>query len=206
MCMHSDGQQITRRTVLAGAAWSVPITVLAVATPAAAASAVDIDMVWSDDRVAQAGYQVNNDGSPFNQPVDQQGQRLVTITPSGAELPVGTVISFAAVRIDGGSQAAPPLVFSGVAAPGISVGALGASTLDVTLTAPVADGASLSLQVDLVYGTTVLPSGSTWYAAPTYSVSASVDGVPGLQSGYWRGSTATPLVTRYGTVFGYGSF
>ena len=92
--MQTETQNLHRRTVLAGAAWSVPIIALAAAVPAAAASgAVEVEL-FSEARLPVEARDGVHDGLNY-----YQGTRtlsfLATYTNSGPDdLPVGGHIDF----------------------------------------------------------------------------------------------------------------
>jgi len=117
---------ISRRTIATAAAWSVPAIALAVATPAAAASTIDV-----------GAYSLN--GSCGILGVVGPG---FTLKAGTTALPVGTTIVIT------GSGVANVGVFS-VTGGAASVAVLSGTSRSIVLTAPLAAGATISLRTTL---------------------------------------------------------
>lgn len=102
---------VPRRTVLAGAAWSVPIVAVALATPAAAASAAAegrfviesmLGGTWVDPSYYGASIQIRNDDTQAaTLPVADITSGTVTVTMS--QVDVGAVVPAVIANAGGGS-------------------------------------------------------------------------------------------------------
>jgi hypothetical protein len=137
-------RSVSRRTLVKGAAWSVPVIAVAAASPLAAAStATNV----GDFSLAGSCGVLGVLGPGF------------TLTAGAAPLPAGTVINIT------GSGIANIGVFS-VTGGTASVNVLSPTSRQVTLTAPLAAGATLDLRTTLslsvaftLNASTTLPSG-----------------------------------------------
>jgi hypothetical protein len=121
---------VSRRTIVKGAAWSVPVIAAAVATPLAAASGdVEVGAFSVDGTCGTLGLGLLATG--------------VTITAGAtAPLPVGTVITLTG---SGLANVGVVSVTGGLA----SVSVVSPTTRTVTLTAPLAAGTTLTLSTTI---------------------------------------------------------
>lgn len=110
---------LSRRTVVKGAAWSVPVIAVAAATPMAAASTTNASLDWSDSETALLQLQVIDGSTTIgaqalitvpteftltNGPGEISENATVTITvgrPGGINLPVGRARGFGVYSYDG---------------------------------------------------------------------------------------------------------
>ena len=136
----------SRRTVVKGAAWSVPVIAAAVATPLAAASTVDVGAFALDGDCGTLGLI----GPGFE----------LTAGPTEA-IPAGTTITIT------GSGIANIGVFS-VTGGTATVNVLSQTSRSIVLTAPLAAGATLAVRTTLsitvaftLNAATTLPAGYT---------------------------------------------
>ncbi|WP_435743082.1 hypothetical protein [Microbacterium sp. PMB16] len=127
MTEENNNKGFSRRTVVKGAAWSVPVIAAAVATPLAAASTVDVGAFSVDGTCGVLGLL----GPGF----------LITAGPT-TPLPVGTTIN-----ITGGGIANIG-VFS-VTGGTANVNVLSPTSATIVLTAPLAAGAQLAARTTL---------------------------------------------------------
>lgn len=140
----SPTRSVSRRTLVKGAAWSVPVIAVAAATPFAAAStATNVGNFALNGSCGTLGLL----GPGF------------TLTAGSAPLPVGTI-----VNITGGGVANVG-VFS-VTGGTATVNVLSGTSRQITLTAPVPAGATIAFRTTLsitvaftLSATTTLPSG-----------------------------------------------
>lgn len=119
-------KQLSRRAIVKGAAWSVPVVALAVATPAAAASIIDVGAAQLVGSCGTLGVL----GPGF------------TLTAGARELPVGTTVTIT------GSGVANIGVFS-VSGGTATVNVLSNTNRQITLTAPLAAGATIAFRTTL---------------------------------------------------------
>ncbi|MCJ1674713.1 hypothetical protein MT355_15750 [Rathayibacter sp. VKM Ac-2929] len=139
-----DPRGISRRAVTTAAAWTVPVVAVAVGTPAAAASGLDVGAFVLNGTCGSPGIL----GPGF------------TLTAGSADLPVGTTITIV------GSGVANIGVFT--ATPSIAtITSPSSTTRFVTLTGPLLAGSTLGLRTTLsvtsaftLNATTTLPEGS----------------------------------------------
>ncbi|SDY80728.1 hypothetical protein [Herbiconiux ginsengi] len=147
-----SSRSLDRRTLLRGAAWSVPVVALAVATPAAAASDIEV-----------GAYQVV--GTCGIQGV--QGPGFLLTASSSAALPVGTTVMIVA---SGVANAGVFSVTGGTASQQI----LSGTARLFTLTAALPAGATMAFRTTLstsvsftLNASTQVPTGYTAQGAKT---------------------------------------
>ncbi|MCT1476778.1 hypothetical protein [Microbacterium sp. p3-SID336] len=151
MTEHAEG--ITRRHAIQGAAWSVPLIALAVATPLAAASTVTD--VGAFNLVAACDIPPGGPGFTLVAgPVDLPAGTVITITGTG-------MANLGSLSIAGGA---------------VSVDESAPTTRVITLTAPLAAGASLSMRADLSPATDYQLTGATTLPAGYDSTTATYNG------------------------------
>ncbi|GAA4486050.1 hypothetical protein [Microbacterium panaciterrae] len=154
----SPARGVSRRSLVKGAAWSVPVIAVAAATPLAAAStATNVGNFSLDGTCGVLGVL----GPGF------------TLTAGAVALPVGTVINIT------GSGIANIGVFS-VTGGTANVNVLSPTSAQITLTAPLAAGATAAfrttLSISVAFGlsaTLTLPSG--FVAGPTAKATGGVN-------------------------------
>jgi hypothetical protein len=142
------GSGIERRTIMKGAAWSLPVIALAVATPAAAASG-DVNV---------GAFAVNGTCGALDLGAIGAG---FTLTAGSAPLPVGTVVTVSGTGI------------ASIAALGVTGGlasvTVGASGQTFTLTAEQAAGSTISftslVTIGVGYSLTAVVTLPTGYVA-----------------------------------------
>ena len=140
----SPARSVSRRALVKGAAWSVPVIAVAAATPLAAAStATNVGDFHIDGTCGVLGVL----GPGF------------TLTAGSAPLPVGTIINIT------GSGIANIGVFS-VTGGTATVNVLSGTARQITLTAPLAAGATIDFRTTLsisvafqLTASTTLPTG-----------------------------------------------
>lgn len=123
--MTEENKGLSRRTVVKGAAWSVPVIAAAVATPLAAASVANSSLAWTSTETGLLALRVLDGGSLLN------AQALVTVPdeftlsngtgainaatatitvvvgrPGGINIPVGRARGFGVYSLDGAVVAA----------------------------------------------------------------------------------------------------
>lgn len=118
---------VSRRTIVKGAAWSVPVVALAVASPAAAASTVDVGalrLVGSCGTLGVVGPGFTLQAGPT---VPLPAGTTITVTGSG-------VSNIGVFSVSGGTAA---------------VAVLSGTSRQITLTAPLPAGATLAVRTTL---------------------------------------------------------
>lgn len=118
--MTIENTNVSRRTLVKGAAWSLPVIAVAAATPLAAASTTNASVAWTDSETgllrlalldgtglltAQALVTVPNEYTITNGPGAINNETAtVNITvgrPSGINLPLGRARGFGVASVDG---------------------------------------------------------------------------------------------------------
>lgn len=142
---------LSRRTVVKGAAWSVPVIAVAAAAPAAAAS----------ETTEVSNFSINGDCGVLG----VLGPGFDLTADASTPIPAGTVITVSAVGL--ASIGALQLGLSGGLAGIADIQLLsGSDTYQVTLTAPFSGAGRLTTVLQISLGTTVtgsisLPAGYT---------------------------------------------
>lgn len=146
--MTEENQGLSRRTLVKGAAWSVPVVVAAVAAPAQAASVVNVGDFSLNGQCAVLGLL----GRGF------------ALTAGAVDLPIGTRVTISRTGIaniglfdiEGGTA---------------SVQALSTTSVEFTLNAPLSAGATMAfrslLSVSVVVTLTAVAALPTGYVAGT---------------------------------------
>lgn len=119
---------VSRRSVTAAAAWTVPVVAVAVATPSAAASTIDVGAFQLTGTCGTLGLGLLSTG--FN------------LTAGPTALPTGTTI----VVVGGGLANIGALTTSGSLA---AVNVVSPTTRSIVLTGPLAAGATLALRTTI---------------------------------------------------------
>lgn len=154
----SPEKTTNRRTIIRGAAWSVPVVAVAMAAPAAAASPIDVGAYAINGRCGALGLL----GPGFE----------LAASPTAA-LPIGTTITIT------GSGVVDIGVFS-FAGGVVSVSALSSNSLLITLTSPLEAGTVL--QIRTLLAVTIVNSFEAVVTLPAGYIATGAKSVGTLES------------------------
>jgi hypothetical protein len=186
---------VDRRTLLAGAAWSVPVVALAVATPFAAASTVNnLYVQWGGfEDAAVVGTAADSTPITLRRPTE-----VDMFNGSSTEaVPAGQSVTMTLVQTAGASLAAGSVVFRSVSGSVTNVAGIGTSTVtfDTDAEIPAPSGSLVALvEIGLsdapVQGVGEATTWSFTCTVPSTTVGESVDNTLSAWTG--ASTVATP--------------
>jgi hypothetical protein len=187
----TNRQNISRRTIAKGAAWSVPVVAVAAAAPAASASTVNASLAWTNSSTslltlalldgggtitAQALVTVPTQLTITNGAGAISGQNAtITITvarPAGINIPVGRARGFGVASYNGSASTSSERTATYQTAP--VIGQFGFPLTTFTRTVPVTVAANGTLNMPVVWGLAGVSTGVSISALSTFGVTATI--------------------------------
>lgn len=193
--MNENTRNIDRRTLLAGAAWSVPVVALAVATPFAAASGAisNLYVQWGGfEDAAVVGSAADSTPITLRRPTEVDMFNGSSTEP----VPTGQTVAMSIEQTAGAALASGSIVFLSVSGPITNLQGLGTDsvTFDTNQEIPAPSGSLVALvEIGLnPSGVQGVGEATTWTftcTVPSTTVGESVDNTLSA----WTGTSSAPV-------------